>query len=214
MTAEPPRAQKAPPWLAPLVDYGPLAVFFGAYLALDIVKATAAMLIATIVVLGLSIALNRRVPATTLITSSMLLVFGGLTLLFDDPGYLKLQSTLISSLFALLLFAARAFGWPLVKMMFGIAWPMDEAGWRILTTRFALFFAGMAGINEIIARTQSTDIWVDWNVFGQTALTIGFLIAQWPLLNRHAIATDKKTPEASSGEASLAEPSPGKSDGV
>lgn len=192
----------APAWLAPLVDYGPLAVFFGAYLALDIVKATAAMLVATIIVLGVSIALNRRIPATTLITSSMLLVFGGLTLLFDDPGYLKLQSTLISSLFALLLIAARAFNWPLVKMMFAIAWPMHEAGWRILTTRFALFFAGMAGFNELVARTQSTDIWVDWNVFGQTAVTIVFLAAQWPLLNRHALpGSDEKPTEPAAGNS-------------
>jgi intracellular septation protein len=121
----------------------------------------------------------------------MLLVFGGLTLVFDDPGYLKVQSTLISSLFALILFAARAFNWPLVKMMFSIAFPMEEVGWRILTTRFALFFAAMAGINEIIARTQSTDIWVDYNVFGQTGLSLVFLVAQWPLLNRHALAAEK-----------------------
>ncbi|MBV8650489.1 MAG: septation protein IspZ [Alphaproteobacteria bacterium] len=199
MTADPPRSDAQPvavkppaPWLAPLVDYGPLAVFFFAYLAVDIVKATGAMLIATIIVLGLSIAMNRRVPATTLITSAMLLIFGGLTLLFDDPQYLKVQSTVISSLFAVLLFAARAFNWPLVKMMFTIAWPMEEAGWRALTTRFALFFVGMAGINEIIARTQSTDTWVDYNVFGQTGLTIVFLIAQWPLLNRHALPAEEK----------------------
>ena len=203
MTAEPPShadreaaGVPAPPprWLAPTVDYGPLAVFFVAYMVFGIVKATAAMLVATIVVLGLSIARNHRVPATTLITSSMLLVFGGLTLLFDDPSYLKLQSTLISSLFSLILFAALVFGWPLVRMMFGVAWPMNDAGWRILTLRFALFFAGMAGLNEIISRTQSTDIWVDYNVFGQTALTFVFLVAQWPLLNRHAQETppDKK----------------------
>jgi intracellular septation protein len=192
----------APAWLAPLADYGPLAVFFGAYLALDIVKATGAMLVATVIVLCLSLALTRRVPATTLITSSMLLVFGGLTLLFDDPSYLKLQSTLISSLFAVLLLAARAFNWPLVKMMFTIAWPMHELGWRLLTTRFALFFAGMAGANELIARTQSTDIWVDWNVFGQTGVTILFLVAQWPLLNRHALAAPEDAPSAPAPEQS------------
>jgi intracellular septation protein len=174
-----------PRWLRPTVDYGPLGVFFVAYCVFDIVSATAAMLIATIAVLGLSMALNHRVPATTLITSSMLLVFGGLTLLFNDPSYLKLQSTLISLLFSLILFAALAFGWPLVRMMFGATWPMSDAGWRTLTLRFALFFAGMAGLNEIVSRTQSTDIWVDYNVFGQTGLAVAFLVAQWPLVNRH-----------------------------
>jgi intracellular septation protein len=179
-------AKPAPPgWLQPAVDYGPLGVFFVAYCLFDVLVATAAMLAATVAVLGLSLALTRRVPMTTLITSAMIVVFGGLTLWLSDERYLKLQSTLISTLFSVILFAGMIFRWPLLPSVFGRAWPMTEAGWRALTLRFAVFFAGMAALNEAIARTQSTEIWVDWNVFGQTILTLAFLAAQWPLLNRH-----------------------------
>src|SRR5207302_11501908 len=141
----------------------------------------AAMLAATIAVIVLSLARTRRVPTTTLVTSAMLLVFGGLTLWLNDESYLKLQSTLISALFSLILFAALALRWPVLRHLFGTAWPMSEEGWRRLTLRCALFFAGMSALNELISRTMSTEIWVDFNVFGTTVLTLAFLVGQWPL---------------------------------
>jgi intracellular septation protein A len=52
----------------------------------------------------------------------------------------------------------------------------------------------MAAANEAIARLLPTTLWVDWNVFGQTGATLGFLAAQWPLLNRHLPPLSAKTP--------------------
>jgi intracellular septation protein len=130
----------------------------------------------------------------------MILVFGGLTLWLSDPGYLKLQSSLINGGFALILFAALLFGWPLLRTFFGIAMEMDEDGWRILTLRFACFFAGLGVANEAVSRTLSTDIWVDWNVFGQTIATLVFLVAQWPLLNRHLLPAPAKASHETPGE--------------
>jgi intracellular septation protein len=182
----PPTDRAAPaPWLQLTIDYGPLGIFFVAYCLWDILPATAAMLAATVLALGLSFALTRQVASTTLVTSAMMLIFGALTLLLSDPSYLKLQSTVISGLFSVVLFAALVFSWPLLRVAFGPAWPMSETGWRILTLRFALFFAAMAGLNEVISRTQSTETWVHWNVIGQTVVSLVFMVAQWPLLNRH-----------------------------
>jgi intracellular septation protein len=69
----------------------------------------------------------------------------------------------------------------------GAAWPMDDAGWRRLTFRFGCFFAAMAVVNEIVWRTQSTDTWVAFKVFGLMGLTFVFGMLQMPLLNRHHI---------------------------
>ena len=184
----------APRWLRPTVDYGPLGVFFAAYCVYDILIATGAMLGATVVALSLSFILTRRVAVTTLVTSAMILVFGGLTLWLSDESYLKLQSTLINCGFSLILFAAVAFGWPVLRALFGPAMPMSDDGWRILSLRFALFFAGMAAANEAIARLLPTTLWVDWNVFGQTGATLGFLALQLPLLNRHLLPAPAKAP--------------------
>jgi intracellular septation protein len=188
MTADPPRIPKRPPaWLTPTIDYGPLAVFFAVYLAVDLFAATAAIIAATILVLALSLLVTGRVPTTALVTAAILVVFGALTLFFADERYLKLQSTLISGLFSLILFVALVLRLPVLQSVFGAALEMTATGWRVLTLRFALFFAALAALNELIARTLSTDVWVQFYTFGTLGLTLAFLVAQWPLLNRHKL---------------------------
>jgi intracellular septation protein len=177
----------APAWLTPTIDYGPLAVFFAVYLTVDLFAATAAILVATIVALGLSLIFTGRVPTSALITAAILIVFGALTLIFDDERYLKLQSTLISGVFSLILFVALVLRWPVLQSVFGGALRMTPTGWRVLTLRFALFFAAMAALNELIARLLSTEIWVQFYTFGTTGLTLAFLAAQWPALNRYMV---------------------------
>ena len=67
----------------------------------------------------------------------------------------------------------------------GSALQMDDAGWLILTRRLAFFFIAMAALNEVIWRTQSTDFWVTFKVFGILGLTIIFFIVQTLSLKQH-----------------------------
>ena len=92
----------------------------------------------------------------------------------------------MEALFSLALFGGLVFRRPLLKPLLGTAWSMDDDGWRRLTLRFAIFFAVVAVLNEIVWRTQSTDVWVSFKVFGIMALTLLFAIFQAPLLRRHA----------------------------
>jgi intracellular septation protein len=64
---------------------------------------------------------------------------------------------------------------------------MDDAGWRRLSLRFAIFFLAMAGLNEAVWRTQTTDVWVLFKVFGLLGLTLLFVLAQVPLMTRHRL---------------------------
>jgi intracellular septation protein len=64
---------------------------------------------------------------------------------------------------------------------------LDDAGWRKLTLRFAIFFAVVAAINEVVWRTQSTDLWIDFKVFGIIGLNVLFILTQLPLIMRHQI---------------------------
>jgi intracellular septation protein len=171
------------------MDSGPLAVFFVAYAGWDLFLATAAMLFATFIALVLSYSLTRRVPVTALVSAAMLAVFGGLTLWLNDADYLKLQSTLLSSLFSLLLFGSLVLRRELLRSLFGASLPMSTEGWRQMTLRCAIFFAALAALNELIARTQPTAIWVDFNVFGTTALGLVFVATQWPFVKRHLTQT-------------------------
>lgn len=176
---------RSPAWLKPLVDYGPLGAFFAAYLSAGLMTATGVLMAATAVVLALSLYFERRLPVLPLVTAAVVGVFGGLTLWLNDETFIKLKPTIIQGVMAAVLFGGLAVGRPLLKPVMGSAWRMDEAGWRRLTLRFAVFFTVMAGLNELVWRTQSTDVWVTFKVFGILVLTFLFALAQTPLMQRH-----------------------------
>jgi intracellular septation protein len=184
------------PWLRPLSEYGPITVFFTAYVLADLLWATAALMAATAVALALSLAIARRVPLMPLITAGVVGVFGGLTLALQDETFIKMKPTIVQVLFAAILLGGLAVGRPLLKPLMGAAWSMDDTGWRKLTLRFALFFLAMAALNEAVWRTQSTDVWVSFKVFGILGLTFLFAVAQTPLMRRHHVAPEEAPEEA------------------
>jgi intracellular septation protein len=106
-----------------------------------------------------------------------------------------MKPTIVQGAFSLILFAGLALKRPLLRLIMNQAWSMDQEGWRRLTLRFAVFFAAMAALNELVWRTQSTDFWVTYKVFGILGLTVLFAMAQTPLMQRHHLA------EPGSGEA-------------
>lgn len=180
-------ARGEPRWLKPIVDYGPLAAFFIAYLKADLLTATAALMGATVVALALSLVVARRVPMMPLITAAIVGIFGGLTLWLQDETFIKMKPTIVEALFSIILFGGLLFNRPLMKPLMSSAWPMNDTGWRILTRRFGFFFAAMAVLNEIVWRTQSTDFWVTFKVFGLMGLTMAFALFQITLMQRHAL---------------------------
>ena len=181
------KAHPGPNWLKPVTDYGPLAVFFGVYLKWGLMPATAALIAATVVALAISLIMVRRVPLMPLITAIVVGIFGGLTLWLHDDTFIKMKPTIVQAILGAILLGGLVVGKPLLKPVMGTAWNMDEAGWRKLTLRFALFFLAMAVLNEFVWRTQSTDFWVNFKVFGLFGLTMVFSLAQMPLLQRHRI---------------------------
>lgn len=182
----------APRWLAPLTDYGPLAVFFAAYLLGDLMTATAALMVATVVALVLSYAIARRVPVMAVVTAAIVGIFGGLTLILNDDTFIKMKPTIVQLIFAAVLLVGLALGRSPLKVVLGKALELDDAGWRALQLRYALFFVAMAALNELVWRTQSEDLWVTFKVFGLAALTVVFTLCQMPLINRHQLPEEPK----------------------
>lgn len=180
-------SQEPPGWLKPSVEFGPVVLFFAAYWIYDLRVAIAVLMAATAVALAVSLTVTRRVPWMPLITAAVVGVFGGLTLWFEDETFFKMKPTIVQALFSAVLLGGLATGRPLLKPLLGAAWPMDDTGWRRLSLRFALFFAAMAGLNEAVWRTQSTDFWVTFKVFGLIGLTLVFTLAQMPLMTRHRL---------------------------
>jgi len=86
---------------------------------------------------------------------------------------------------------------PLLKSLLGTAWQLDDAGWRKLTLRFGLFFMAMAGLNELVWRTQTTDFWVSYKVFGTMGLILVFTMTQVGLIHRHQIQNEGESADSS-----------------
>jgi intracellular septation protein len=174
------------------LDLGPLAVFFIANARADIFVATGAFMVAIVVSLGISYSIERRLPLLPVVTAVMVLAFGSLTLILNDETFIKLKPTIANVLIAAALFVGLAIGRPFLKVVLGTVFELNDVGWRKLTWRWAWFFLFLALLNEIVWRNASTDVWVNFKVFGIMPLTILFSLSQLPLLQRHKIepATD------------------------
>jgi intracellular septation protein len=120
------------------------------------------------------------------VTAVVVMVFGGLTLYLNDETFIKMKPTIIYGLFAAILFAGLMLGKSFIKILFDNFWDLSDEGWKKLTIRLAFFFLLMAVANEFIWRNFSTELWVNIKVFGFTAATFLFFIAQVPLITRHA----------------------------
>jgi intracellular septation protein len=169
------------PWFRPII---PAAVATGE--GAGIFVATAVFMVAIVVALIVSYLMTRRLPVMALVSAVIVVVFGGLTLLLQNETFIKLKPTIIYLLFAGTLFGGMVFRKPLLAMVFDQMFHLTEEGWRKLTVRWALFFLALAVLNEIIWRTQSTDFWVAFKVFGVVPLTFAFAALQYPLLMKYA----------------------------
>ena len=117
----------------------------------------------------------------------IILVFGGLTIYFNNEVFFKMKPTIINIIFAIILYAGEVIKKPLLKLLLSSALKLSEEGWSILTKRWIAFFIALGILNEIIWRTQSTDIWVNFKVFGILPITFLFTLSQFSLLKKHQI---------------------------
>jgi intracellular septation protein len=170
------------------LDLGPLVLFFFANSRFGIFTATATFMVAVLAALAASYVLTRRLPIMPVVTAIIVLVFGGLTLILHNDTFIKVKPTIIYALFGAVLLGGLLFGKTLLGVVFDSLFHLTEEGWRKLTVRWALFFFVLAVLNEIVWRNTSTNIWVDFKVFGVMPLTLLFGALQYPLLQKYAAA--------------------------
>lgn len=186
-----------------VLELGPIAAFFVAYLMLrdrtfevagteysGFVLITAGF----VPLIGLSTLLlwklTGEVSRMQIVTLVLVVVFGGLTVWFNDERFFKMKPTLIYLIFGAILGAGLLRGRSYLRMVMSEMIPLDEAGWMILTRRFCAFFFGLAALNEMVWRTMSTDAWVNFKTFGLTAAIFLFLVFQGRLFREHGTGSD------------------------
>ena len=170
-----------------LIDIGPLAIFFIFYTRTDLQTAILPFMIATIIAVILSYIIEKKIPIMPTAGAIIILFFGGLTLYFDNEVFFKMKPTIINLLFAAILLGGLAIKKSLLKYLLGGALKLQDEGWAILTKRWVGFFIALAILNEIVWRTQSTDLWVNFKVFGILPITFIFTLTQFPIIKKFQI---------------------------
>jgi len=190
-----PSRKPLPPLLKLVLEVGPLVLFFLVNAYADrwglatperrLFPATAIFVVATLTSLAIHYALVRKLPIMPMVSGVVVVLFGGLTLALDSELFIKLKPTIVNTLFGLTLLGGLYFRKPLLAIVMDSMFNLTDEGWRKLTFRWAIFFFVLAALNEIVWRTQTTDFWVSFKVFGIMPLTLAFALAQTPLILKH-----------------------------
>ena len=170
-----------------LIDIGPLAVFFIFYTRSDLQTAILPFMIATVIAVLFSYIIEKKIPIMPTVGAIIILIFGGLTIYFDNETFFKMKPTIINLLFAGILYGGIILNKLLLRYLLGAALKLQDEGWDILTKRWIGFFIALAILNEIIWRTQSTDIWVNFKVFGILPITFIFTLTQFSIIKKYQI---------------------------
>ncbi|HWV18679.1 MAG TPA: septation protein A [Rhodocyclaceae bacterium] len=164
-----------------LFDLFPVILFFIAYKVADIYVATAVVIAATFVQIAYMWIKHRKVEKMLWVSLGLVVVFGGATLLLHDENFIKLKLTIFYWVFAAVLLGASVFmGKNLIRSLLTSQgkFEMPDQVWRLLNNLWIGFFTAMGGLNLFIAQNYSTDVWVNFKLFGSMGLMLVFLIAQ------------------------------------
>lgn len=193
------------------LELGPLVVFFictvfgeawlegsallRSWFASPMIFATAPFMVAMTISLLVSWLLFHRVAVMPLVTLMIVLIFGTLTLYFQDSTFIKIKPTIVNSLFGITLLGGLVFGQSLLKYVFGEVYKLQPVGWKILTIRWGLFFLALALLNEIAWRgseilfsdpADGDKFYAGFKLWGTMPLTVIFSMTQIGLLNKYA----------------------------
>jgi intracellular septation protein len=175
-----------------LFEFFPLIVFFVVYYKSDkdLYLSITAVIIATLISLVALYIKERKISTMMLVSTVILIVFGGLSIFLKNDIFFKMKPTIINALFAIILIGSTFFNKPVLKMLLNSSMKLTDQGWSLMNKLWSGFFIFLALLNEIVWRTQTTDVWVNFKVFGIMGITIVFTIVQIPLLKRHFIDLD------------------------
>lgn len=176
-----------------LLDFLPLVVFFVFYKMYDIFVASGALIAATALALIFTWIKYRKVEKMTLITFAMVAIFGTLTLVFHNDEFIKWKVTVIYVLFSVALLVSQlVLKKPLIQRMLGKELTLPDPVWNKLNLSWAIFFLLCGLANIYVAFWLPQEVWVNFKVFGLTALTLVFTLLSGVYIYRHMPDEEKK----------------------
>jgi intracellular septation protein len=171
-----------------LFELLPVLLFFAAYKIHGIFVATAVMIITSLLQALYLWRRDRSIPTMHWVTLGLVVFFGGLTLLLQDPTFVKIKPTIVNWLFAAAFVIAPFIGGkslPQRLMQANVEMPPEK--WRSLNIAWILFFLLLGGLNVAVAFNFSEDAWVNFKLYGLMGLTLLFALAQGFYIARHML---------------------------
>ncbi|HEX7055143.1 MAG TPA: septation protein A [Burkholderiales bacterium] len=169
-----------------LFDLFPVALFFVAFKLSDIYVATGVAIAATALQVGWLKLRGKPVHGMLWASFAIILVFGGATLMLRDETYIKWKPTVLYWLFGAVLAGAElVFRRNLIRAALGGQMQLPGRIWARLQWSWIAFFAFMGAANLYVAYNFSTDLWVNFKLFGGMGLMFLFVIAQSLLLAKY-----------------------------
>lgn len=196
------------PVLKQVLELGPTLAFFLIYLRIKDDNFTiagteytgfiiAALIFVPILLLAMGIlwALTGKLSRMQVFTAFMVIFFGGLTAYFNDERFFKMKTTIVYGSMGVLLGVGLLRGQSYLQYVMEEFLPMRQEGWMIFTRRLCYMFFALAIANEVIWRTQSTDLWVKLETFAFPVVLFVFLWVQIIGLQKYLIE-DPQDPKA------------------
>lgn len=188
-------------WINILVDYGPLLVFFAVYwlyapadkedglgTVLAVVRSTGAFIVAALIALAASKWLMGKISRMLMLSTALIVGFGGLTVLLRDPFYVQIKPTALYLFFGLLLLAGWLKGKALLQWLLEAAFEgLSDEGWLKLSRNWGYFFLFLAALNEVLRFTLSFGDWLTAKLWVFMPLSFLFTFTQLPMLLRHGL---------------------------
>ena len=176
-----------------LLDFLPIVLFFAAFKLQGIYVATAVLMAATVVQMGIVYATQKKLETMQKATLVLILVFGALTLILQDERFIKWKPTVLYGAMSLAMAVALwGFRKNFLHMMLGSQLTLPPPVWRHLSIAWIGHCAFMAALNAYVALYFSTDAWVDFKLWGYV-FPVAFLVAQGLYIAPH-LKTDEPTP--------------------
>ncbi|MEM9127864.1 MAG: septation protein IspZ [Pseudomonadota bacterium] len=197
------------PVVKQVLELGPPLAFFAAYLYVrdetyliggteydGFIVAAAAFVPILLVSIAVLWRLTGKLSRMQVFTAVLVVVFGGLTVWFNDETFFKIKTTIVYGVFAGILGLGLLQGRSYLAWVMSEFLPMEHVGWMILTRRLTALFAALALANELVWRTMSTDAWVKIETFGFPAVLFVFLWLQIVSLQKFLIEPEAETSDA------------------
>ena len=167
-------------------DLLPVLAFFVAFQLAGIYVATAVAIATTFVQVAWLKLRGKRVDAMLWASFVIIVVFGGATLVLQDETFIKWKPTVLYWLLGAVLGGAPfVFRRNLIRAMLSEQVRLPDPVWNRLNWSWVGFFVFMGGLNLYVAYNYSTDLWVNFKLFGGMGLMLVFVVVQALFLARH-----------------------------